>query len=284
MFSRSLGSLQTCFLSPCCLFSLASPRTIRAAALALWLDAAKYVVLALVFFLIAVLCLGHHRKKQLMEAARPPSLQLLSLASLIGLAAYFLPHLAHYGMERLAWAQHWSSTPDVRNALLYVHIPPLGPYLILIAIATALSEWCWRGCVQPQFVRIFGLSRGLFLVGILYGSVQQVSFPRFFPGVPGFLLNFVLILLSGLGWSIILGWLTLRAASVWPAVICSALTSVLIWGSFDDTVKRMPQGFLRLGVLVFGAVLAFLLVRYSSFEPRSEAPPLRAAPPVSESV
>jgi hypothetical protein len=265
------------------LFTRFAPDNSDSRAFALWLDAGKYVVLALVFFLIAVWCLGYQRKKQLLDAARPPSLQLLGLASLIGLAAYFLPHLAHYASDRIAGTQHWSSTPDVPVALLYVHIPPLGSYLILITVATALSEWCWRGCVQPQFIRIFGLPRGLFLVGILYGSVQQVSFPRFFSGVPGFLLNFLLMLVSGLGWSVILGWLTLRAGSVWPSVVCSVLTSVLVWGSFDDTVKRMPQGFLRLGILVFGAVLAFLLVRYSSFESRSQAP-LPAAPTVAESV
>jgi hypothetical protein len=168
--------------------------------------------------------------------------------------------------------------------LLYVHIPPLGAYLVLIAIATALSEWCWRGCVQPQFIRIFGVARGLFLVGILYGSVQQLSFPRFFPGLAGFLFNFLLMLISGIAWSIIFGWLAIRAASVWPSVASAVLNSVLVWGSFDDTLERIPHRFLRLSLLAFGAVLALLLLRYSSFETRTQAPPLPAAPPVSESI
>jgi membrane protease YdiL (CAAX protease family) len=266
------------------LFTRLAPHNSDSRTLSLWLDAAKYLVLALVFFLIAAWCLGQLRKKQLMEAARFPSLQLLGVASLIGLAAYFLPHLVHYGMDRIASAQQWSPPPDVPVVLLYVHIPPLGAYLVLIAIATALSEWCWRGCVQPQFIRIFGVGRGLFLVGILYGSVQQLSFPRFFPGLAGFLFNFLLMLISGVVWSVILGWLTIRAASVWPSVVCGTLTNVLVWGSFDDTVKRMPPGFLRLGFLAFGAILAFFLVRHSSFEPRSQTPPLSTAPPLSETA
>jgi membrane protease YdiL (CAAX protease family) len=267
------------------LFTRLAPDNSTSRALSLWLDAAKYVVLALVFFLIAVWSLGHQRKKQLLDAARLPSLQLLGVASGIGLAAYFLPHLAHYGVDRIAWAQQWTPVPDVPVALLYVHVPPLGAYLILIAIAAALSEWCWRGCVQPQFIRIFGVARGLILVGVLYGSVQLISFPRFFSGLPGFFFNFFLSLVSGVVWSLIFGWFTIRAASVWPSVVCATLMSVLVWGSFDDTMKRMPYGFLRLGILAFGAVLAFLVVRYSSFEPRSQAPPLpAAAPPVSESV
>lgn len=163
-----------------------------------------------------------------------------------------------------------------------MHIPPLSPYLVLITIAVALSEWCWRGCVQPQFIRIFGVARGVFLLGVLYGSVQLIWFPRFFSGANGFLFNFLLMLVSGVVWSVILGWLTIRSASVWPSVVCAALIGVLVWGSFDDTVQRMPYGFLRLGILMLGAVLAFLLVRYSSFEPRSQAPPLPAAPPISQ--
>jgi hypothetical protein len=253
-------------------------------ALSLWLGATKYLVLALVFFLIAAWCLGQQRKKQLMEAARPPSAQLLGVAFLVGVSAFFLPHFVEYGIDRIAWAQRWSSVADLPIVSLYVHIPPLGPHLVLIAIAAGLSEWCWRGCVQPQFIRIFGVARGFFLVGILYGSVQQLSFPRFFPGLPGFLSNFLLMLISGVAWSIIFGWLTIRAASVWPAVACTALTSVLVWGSFDDTLERMPHRILRLSLLAFAVVLAFLLLRYSSFEPRSQAPPLSAAPPISESA
>jgi membrane protease YdiL (CAAX protease family) len=266
------------------LFTRLAPENSDSRTLSLWLDAAKYLVLALVFFLIAAWCLGQQRKRQLMEAARPPSPQLLGVASLIGLAAYFLSHLVHYGMDSIARTQQSIPAPDVPVVLLYVHIPPLGAYLVLIAIATVLSEWCWRGCVQPQFIRIFGVARGLFLVGILYGSVQQLSFPRFFPGLPGFLFNFLLMLVSGIAWSVVLGWLTIRAASVWPSAVCATLTNVLVWGSFDDTVKRLPPGFLRLGFLAFGAILAFLLVRYSSFEPRSQPPPLSAAPRLSETA
>jgi hypothetical protein len=266
------------------LFTRLAPDNSDSRALSLWLDAAKYFVLALVFFLIAAWCLGQQRRKQLMEAARLPSLQLLGVASVIGLAAYFLPHLVDYGIDRVFWAQRWSPLPDVPVVLLYVHIPPLGAYLVLIAIATALSEWCWRGCVQPQFIRIFGVARGLFLVGILYGSVQQLSFPRFFPGLAGFLFNFLLMLISGIAWSIIFGWLAIRAASVWPSVASAVLNSVLVWGSFDDTLERIPHRFLRLSLLAFGAVLALLLLRYSSFETRTQAPPLPAAPPVSESI
>ena len=264
------------------LFAWLAPGNSSGRALSLWLEAAKYLVVALAFFLIAAWCLGRQRNKQLREAVRLPSLQLLGIASAIGLAVYFLPHIAHYGMDRIAWAQHWGSTPDAPVALLYVHIPPLSPYLVLITIAVALSEWCWRGCVQPQFIRIFGVARGVFLLGVLYGSVQLIWFPRFFSGANGFLFNFLLMLVSGVVWSVILGWLTIRSASVWPSVVCAALIGVLVWGSFDDTVQRMPYGFLRLGILMLGAVLAFLLVRYSSFEPRSQAPPLPAAPPISQ--
>ena len=158
-------------------FARLVPNNSNSRVVSLWMDAVKYLILALVFFLIAAWCLGHQRRKQLREAARLPSPQLLGASSLIGLATYFLPHLVHYGMDRIAWAQQWSPPPDVPVVLLYVHIPPLGAYLVLIAIATALSELCWRGSVQPQFIRIFGVARGVFLVGILYGRSGTAALP-----------------------------------------------------------------------------------------------------------
>jgi|GEM_PF-5621399 len=265
-------------------FSNGSPSREVSRSVGLWTSSANYLLLALLFFLIAASCLADQRKKQLREAVRLPSAEMLGIASFVGVAAFFLPHLVAYGIDRVAWAQHWSATPDPPVASQYLHVPPLGPHLVLVAIAAGLSEWCWRGCVQPQFVRIFGVARGLFLVGILYGSVQQIALPRFFPGLFGFFCNFVLMLVSGIAWSVVFGWLTIRATSVWPAVTCAALIGVLVWGSGDDTLEQIPRAFLRLSLLAFAIALVFVLIRYLPLEADSEGPTGPETPAITESA
>src|SRR5208283_4019090 len=142
------------------------------------------------------------------------------------------------------------------------HIPAIGWHFILYVFAAALSEWCWRGCVQPQFIRTFGVFRGIFLVGILYGSVQQLQFPAPFGPLPDFFLHFVLQLFWGIVWSIIFGWLALAAGSVWPSVVCAALSGVLAHAAMTDRQEFIPRQYIRLCMLGMGCLIAVLLVRY----------------------
>src|SRR5260370_24320514 len=147
----------------------------------------------------------------------------------------------------------------------------------------ALSEWIWRGCKQPQFIRTFGVFRGIFLLGILYGSVQWLLFPAMFGGLAGFFVHLVLQLIWGIVWSIIYGWLTLSAVSVGPAVVCAAFSSVLTQAAMADRQEIIPRQFLRLYLLGSGCLIAFLLVRYLPPTPERSSARIAAAP-TSESA
>jgi len=138
----------------------------------------------------------------------------------------------------------------------------MGPHLLIYVLTAILSEWCWRGCIQPQFIRSFGLLRGIFLVGILYGSAQELVFPVAFGGLPDFFLHLALQLIWGIVWSTILGWLALSAASVWPAVVCASMISVLTHAAMSDGQEIIPRQFLRLSLLGSGCAIAFILMRY----------------------
>jgi len=249
-----------------------------------WLGAAQYVLLALTFFLVAVWCLGPDRSRQLREAARLPDAISLGIGALIGAGAFFAPHLVAYAIDRVRWAQHGSGTSHVPVALYYLHFPPFAPYLVLTALASALSEWCWRGCAQPQLIRLLGIPRGLFVLGLLYGSVQSIGFPRIFSGLPEVFFNLLLMLISGLAWSVIYGWLAIRARSVWPSALCFALTNALVWGSGDDTLEVLRRPFMRLGLLLFAIVLAPFLIRYFPRPPEPEGAALPEVPPLPESA
>jgi hypothetical protein len=239
---------------------------------AVWFYAGQYLLYTVPLLLLAVWTLGKNRRAQLISSARRPSVGILGLAFALPIAAHWLPHLVAYAIDRVAWAQHWSATPDLPSASLYLHVPPMGPHLILYALAAGLSEWCWRGCMQPQFIRTFGAFRGIFLLGILYGSVQQLQFPTSLGPLPDFFLHFALQLLWGIVWSTILGWLAISAASVWPSVVCAALSGVLIHAAMADAQDVIPRQYFRLCMLASGCLIAFLLVRYLPLAKKTTSP------------
>jgi hypothetical protein len=259
-----------------------TPATQLGQVFGVWLSAAQFLLYTLAILLIALWALGENRPAQLLESARLPPAGMLGLALVLPLAAHWLPHVLAYAIDRVAWAQHWSATPDAPLSSLYLHAPPIGPHLILIAVAAALSEWCWRGCIQPQFIRAFGIFRGIFIVGVLYGSVQLLLFPSVAPGLPGFFFHLALQLSWGIVWSIVFGWLTLYAASVWPAAISAAMSSMLTQAALTDSQEIIPRQFFRLCLLATGCVIAFLMVRYLPLAP-NQSPQLIQSPATPES-
>jgi hypothetical protein len=228
----------------------------------LLLNAVQWSLYTLPLLLLALWTLGKNRRAQLLESARLPPAKFFGLALVLPIAVQWLPHVVAYGIDRAAWAQHWSSIPDAPLPRLYLHVPAIGPQLILFAITAALSEWCWRGCMQPQFIRTFGVFRGIFLLGILYGSVQSLLFPLVLGLLPAFFIHLGLQLIWGIVWSTVYGWLTLSARSVWPAVVWAALSSMLTQASMTDVQEVIPRQFLRLIFLGCGYIVALLLVRY----------------------
>ncbi len=195
-----------------------------------WIGATQSLMYILPLFLLAVWTLGKNWRLQLLQSARVPPARIFGLAVALPIVAHWLPHLVIYAIDRVAWAQRWNAMPDAPVAKLYLHVPAMGLHLLPYAFVAALSEWIWRGCMQPQFIRTFGVFRGIFLLGILYGSVQWLLFPAMFGGLAGFFVYLVLQLTWGIVWSIIYGWLTLSAVSVWAAVVCAAFSSVLATG------------------------------------------------------
>ncbi len=256
------GGILSLLLSPICIWFPRSGSYQMSQTFGAWFYAGQYLMYAVPFFLLAVWALGKNRRAQLLASARLPSIGILGLAVVLPIAVHWLPHLIAYAGDRVAWAQHWSDASDAPQAAWYLHIPPIGLDFVLFALAAGLSEWCWRGCIQPQLIRTFGLFRGIFLVGILYGSSQQLQFPAPFGPLPDFFLHFVLQLLWGIVWSVILGWLALAAGSVWPSVVCAALSSVLAHATMIDRLDLIPRQYFRLCMLGMGCVVAVLLVRY----------------------
>jgi membrane protease YdiL (CAAX protease family) len=265
-------------------FYSASPTIREANSFNAWFNAIQFLLYVLPFSLISLWALGEGGRMQLRASARLPSMKMFGLAIAVALGAHWLPHVLAYAIDRVAWAQHWTATPEVPLSNLYLHVPPMGWHLILIAVAAILSEWCWRGCIQSQFIQAFGVFRGIVVVGMLYGAVQWIQLPSVAPGLPGFFFHLALQLIWGIVWSVVFGWLTLAARSVWPAAVLAALSSVLMQAAYMDGQEIIPRQFLRLCLLGSGCLAALLLVRYLPLAPNASSPMIQATPvPESQS-
>jgi hypothetical protein len=231
-----------------------------------WLMAWQSVPYALALVGMALWSLGDDRRRAFHSAWKVPSSWLLALGAALPLAVYWLPHLALYAVDRIAWAQHWGASAHVPAIERYLRIPPLSLPMILYGAAAALGEFAWRGCVQPAFVRRFGVARGFVFVGLLSGMTLGLFLDVPLGGIPGFLIRFALRLSCGVVLSIVLGWLTLRARSVWPAAACAAVSRILIEASLIDSRELMPRAYLLPTLLAVWAIAALVLVRYLRFD------------------
>jgi membrane protease YdiL (CAAX protease family) len=110
----------------------------------------------------------------------------------------------------------------------------------LIKILPALAEEiAWRGYLQPKFIRRFGLYRGIFLVGIVWGAFH---FPWMFADrmhMGYFSKELLIRLFNCVTWGFVLSWLTLQARSVIPAAIAHGLMNALVDMGWSGNVNSV---------------------------------------------
>ncbi|MEA3377288.1 MAG: CPBP family intramembrane glutamic endopeptidase [Chloroflexota bacterium] len=201
---------------------------------------------------------------------------LPGLLTIVGMAAYFLTFPHHYdaslgllremlaaqlpegaGLEELnVWAL---AAVQVAQAIL---IAP-----ILNSVATFGEEFGWRGYLQPELLGL-GTRRALLLTGATWGIwhwpviLMGYNYGFDYPGAP------VLGPLAMVWFTVVvgtlLGWLTLRGESVWPAVIGHAalngvagLGIIFVRGDPNTLLGPTPVGLIG-GIgftVVAGAIL-----------------------------
>ena len=95
--------------------------------------------------------------------------------------------------------------------------------ILVTCIFTFGEELGWRGFLQNKLVRQFGFYPAILLLGLYWGIWHApIIYDGYnFPGYP-LLGALVLMPLLALGFSGVLAWLTIRAGSLWPAVLAHA--------------------------------------------------------------
>jgi len=187
---------------------------------------------ALALFVLVYFAMGSSRRKTLINSLRLPSAVYLGLGILFPAIIFAMLPLSHYSFDRIHWAYDFHHF-DPSIFLSYFSLPPW-PYLFLIP-AALVEEIAWRGYLQPRLISRYGLYRGVFLLGIVWGIFH---FPFDFSSrmtLTQILIHAVTRLLNCVSWGFALSWLTLRSRSVLPAALAHGLMNILIVSAWVGT-------------------------------------------------
>jgi membrane protease YdiL (CAAX protease family) len=199
---------------------------------------------------------------------------LPALMTIGGAAVFFLifpryydPSLARVQQAILASPFWMRFTPwavvVIETAMAVVTSP------ILNAIATFGEEFGWRAYLLPKLMPL-GWRKAMLLIGLIWGVWHwPVIFMGYeygfsYPGYPW--LGPLLFIWATFGMGVFLAWITLRADSVWPAVIghgaingIAALAVLAVIGTPNPLLGPLPVGII--GSAGYAAVALFLFVR-----------------------
>jgi membrane protease YdiL (CAAX protease family) len=229
------------------------------------------VLSALPLTLIAVWLMGSERWKTLVELLTPRRWGILALALAIPLLIHWIPKIVFLLAARIHWATY---THDVEFA------PAMRDYLepgrwqwdlLRFPAAALLSELAWRGYALRRFVAGFGAHRGIVLLGIFWGAMTLRHDWLPVEGDAGVLIALASSILWGVAVSYPLAWVTLRSASVLPAVVVMGVQGML--SQMQKHEPRMVQGWLASPYLevVLWALVGIVLFRW--FGVAAQAPP-----------
>jgi membrane protease YdiL (CAAX protease family) len=212
-------------------------------------------------FVLVYAAMGTSRRETLKKSLRLPSVIYLGLGILLPILVLSVVPTAQYAFARIQWAAYDFHRFEPPVFLGYFEVRPPWPYLFLV-LGALVEEIGWRGYLQPRLISRYGLYRGIFLVGIVWGLFH---FPTDFTwrltlaGIPTHAVNRLLNCLS-LGFA--LSWLTLRSRSVLPGALAHGVSNILIVSAWS----RATSIWIMIALWV---VIDLVLFRY--FPPESEA-------------
>ena len=221
-------------------------------------------------FVLVYVAMGTSRRETLKKSLRLPSAIYLGLGILLPIVVLSAVPMFQYALARAHWAAYDFRRlgPPVFSS--YFERMPAWPFLFLI-LGASVEEIGWRGYLQPRLISRYGLYRGIFLVGIVWGLFHfptDFSWRLSLVGIPTHAVNRLLNCLS-LGFA--LSWLTFRSRSVLPAALAHGVSNILILSAWSRATSVWIM--IALWVMID-------LVLFRNFPPKVDtAPGLREPTP-----
>lgn len=203
---------------------------------------------------LVVIALGAERIKVLRNSIRLPPPEYVGIAVLIPAALACVWPMARFFLD----VNHYFVGLGGDQPKLGVYIAGPDPSLLWFLVPAFVEEIAWRGYLQPRLVRRYGVVRGIFFVGIVWGAFHFANDFGSRMSAGAVVLHIGERLTETVAQSYVLGWLTMRSRSILPA----ALTH----GVFN---MSLAAGFLRgLGpsqvwvISLAWAIVGYLLFRH----------------------
>jgi membrane protease YdiL (CAAX protease family) len=233
---------------------------------------------------VAAWAIGEDRWKQLRQFTRLPETKFGLLGIIFPIAINLIPNLTAYLSDRIHWAVFEFSRFSPPIFASYFHIPSSYHFWYLYFFAAGFEEVIWRGYLQPRFVQRFGLMRGIFLLGLAWSAFHFLSDFQTTTRDYELLLRLASRLSLCIAMSYVLGWLTLRSGSIWPAVLAHWLHNVWRFSLVNGRDHLLTKTIVLSIVLICWGLLAFALFRFwppsSAKEVSERVPEIQAELPV----
>jgi membrane protease YdiL (CAAX protease family) len=211
---------------------------------------------ALVVLVIALCVIGRSARQVLRIALRLPGEKCALLAVAFAIGIPVLISTGQYLFVHAQLVRHDVGTLAPPEPGAYFGFPD--GWLLVLFFPALCEEIIFRGFLQPQFIRRYGLYRGIFLVGIVWAAFHfpsDFAFSRLDDW--GAIQTLGSRLFMGVAVSFVLGWLTLETGSVLAAALAHTFYNVLI---YSDPGPEFPgKHLLRISLW---AVLGWILFRY----------------------
>ena len=210
--------------------------------------------------------------------------------TIVGILVFFVLFPQYYDADLNAVKQMLETQAELTGQ----PIPETNPWMVVIsqtvmalilapllnAFATFGEEFGWRAYLQPKLLSpsggALGGRRTMLAMGVIWGAwhwpliAMGFNYGLEYPGAPW--AGMVMMVWFTLTLGTLFGWLTLRAGSVWPAVIghgaingIAALGMMFVTGQPNLLLGPLPIGLI--GSVGFAAVMLALFVWRRAFEP-----------------
>jgi membrane protease YdiL (CAAX protease family) len=242
-----------------------------------WRYGGADVVLAFALIGVVIWIAGPAGRHATVRALRWCSPLYLILAAVFAFGIDFAVSAGQYLYDYTYWGAHFYGRFPPPHLDAYFNAPEHSfQFLLGIVVGVFAEEITFRAILQPWLVKRYGIWRGLFFVGIIWSAAHFYKDFNFQMTELDALRAVGQRLLVCTALAFVFGWLTLRAKSIWPAVISHSSFNVM---AFSESVDRfIGRATVR---AVLWLVLAYFLFRY--WPVQTDEPPRELLLPAVES-
>jgi membrane protease YdiL (CAAX protease family) len=229
------------------------------------------LVAALSLLSLVLLAMGKDGRKSLRRSLRLSEIKYPLLAIFFPAAIASVWPLLNYVHDRILWASYqWGRfEPPTLSAYFGAATIALLRYFLL----ALPEEIAWRGYLQPRFIRRYGLMRGIFLVGVVWGAFHFSGDFALYHSWTHTTTHLVSRVSGTIFLSCPFAWLTLKSRSILPATIAHAVYNMTVVGGVILIVNPW-----WLGPLLWGG-LGYVLFRFDPPGAEETTEPIKGVAP-----